>query len=81
MPPFSRNLAEEGVLISNFKLVERGKSRFDELRALLASGPFPTRNVADNLADITAQVAANRQGARDLASLIERYTLPVPTSR
>ncbi|HEV7222280.1 MAG TPA: hydantoinase B/oxoprolinase family protein [Pirellulales bacterium] len=77
MPPFSRNLAEEGVLISNFKLVERGKSRFEELRALLASGPFPTRNVADNLADITAQVAANRQGARDLACLIERYTLPV----
>ena len=77
MPPISRNLAEEGVLIRNFKLVEAGKSRFDELRTLLASGPYPTRNVADNLADITAQVAANHQGARDLASLIERYTLPV----
>ncbi|HUY91027.1 MAG TPA: hydantoinase B/oxoprolinase family protein [Pirellulales bacterium] len=77
MPPFSKNLAEEGVLIRNFKLVERGESRFDELRTLLTSGPYPTRNVADNLADITAQVAANHQGARDLANLIERYTLPV----
>ncbi len=77
MPPFSRNLAEEGVLIRNFRLVEQGKSRFEELRTLLTSGPYPTRNVADNLADITAQVAANHQGARDLASLIERYTLPV----
>ncbi|HVW37113.1 MAG TPA: hydantoinase B/oxoprolinase family protein, partial [Pirellulales bacterium] len=77
MPPFSKNLAEEGVLIRNFKLVDRGESRFDELRTLLTTAPYPTRNVADNLADVTAQVAANHQGARDLADLIERYTLPV----
>jgi 5-oxoprolinase (ATP-hydrolysing) len=77
MPPFSKNLAEEGVLIRNFKLVDRGQSRFDELRTLLTTAPYPTRNAADNLADITAQVAANHQGARDLANLIERYTLPV----
>jgi 5-oxoprolinase (ATP-hydrolysing) len=77
MPPFSRNLAEEGVLIRNFKLVEAGASRFDELRALLTSGKFPSRNVADNLADISAQVAANHQGVRDLDRLVERYTWPV----
>ena len=35
MPPFSKNLAEEGVLIRNFKLVDAGQSRFDELRELL----------------------------------------------
>jgi 5-oxoprolinase (ATP-hydrolysing) len=77
MPPFSKNLAEEGVLIRNFKLVDGGQSRVDELRALLLAGPYPTRSVGDNLADITAQVAANNQGARDLLRLIERYTLPV----
>jgi 5-oxoprolinase (ATP-hydrolysing) len=77
MPPFSRNLAEEGVLIRNLKLVDAGRSRFDELRELLLAGPHPTRNVADNLADITAQVAANNQGARDLNALVERHTLPV----
>ena len=77
MPPFSKNLAEEGVLIRNFKLVDGGRSRLDELRALLLSGPYPTRTVDDNLADIAAQVAANHQGARDLAALVERYTLPV----
>ena len=27
MPPFSKNLAEEGVLIRNFKLVDRGQGR------------------------------------------------------
>jgi 5-oxoprolinase (ATP-hydrolysing) len=77
MPPFSKNLAEEGVLIRNFKLVAAGESRIDEFRALLLSGPYPTRNVADNLADLTAQIAANNQGARDLGRLVERYTLPV----
>jgi 5-oxoprolinase (ATP-hydrolysing) len=73
MPPFSRSLAEEGVLIRNFKLISAGQSREEALRALLQSGPYPSRAVEDNLADIAAQVAANRQGARDLASLIERH--------
>ncbi|MBI2825599.1 MAG: hydantoinase B/oxoprolinase family protein [Planctomycetia bacterium] len=77
MPPASKNLAEEGVLIQNFKLVDAGRSRAGELRELLLSAPYPTRKVADNMADIAAQVAANQQGARDLARLAERYTLPV----
>jgi 5-oxoprolinase (ATP-hydrolysing) len=77
MPPLSQNLAEEGVLIRNFKLVAGGHSRTDELRRLLLGGPYPTRNVEHNLADIAAQVAANHQGVRDLAGLIERYSLPV----
>jgi len=77
MPPFSQNLAEEGVLIRNFKLVDAGASRNEQLRELLLSAPYPTRNVADNMADIAAQAAANRQGARDLLRLVERYSWPV----
>jgi len=77
MPPFSRNLAEEGVVIRNFKLVEAGRSRTEQLRHLLTAGEFATRSPSDNLADIAAQVAANRQGANDLLALVERYTLPV----
>jgi len=77
MPPFSKNLAEEGVLIRNFRLVERGRSRMDALSELLLDAPYPTRAVADNLADVTAQVAANRQGVRDLLRLVERYGLEV----
>ncbi len=76
MPPFSQNLAEEGVLIRNFKLVAAGQPRFEELGELLRSGQYPSRAVADNLADVAAQVAANHQGARDLAALVERYSLP-----
>ena len=77
MPPLSKNLAEEGVLIRNLKIVEKGQSRFDALRALLLSGLYPTRNVEANLADVAAQVAANRQGANDLLALADRYTWAV----
>lgn len=77
MPPNSKNLAEEGVLLRNFKLVAAGESQFDALRMLLESAPYPSRDAATNLADVAAQVAANRQGANDLAGLIERYSWPV----
>ncbi|HEX4148516.1 MAG TPA: hydantoinase B/oxoprolinase family protein, partial [Pirellulales bacterium] len=80
LPPLSRNLAEEGVLIRNFKLLDRGRSRIDELARLLSSAPYPTRNLHDNLADVTAQLAANRLGARELGRLVERYSLAVVQS-
>jgi len=77
MPPFSTNLAQEGVLIRNMKIVAGGESRFDVLREALLSGPYPSRDVEANLADVAAQVAANRQGASDLHALVERYSWPV----
>jgi 5-oxoprolinase (ATP-hydrolysing) len=77
MPPFSRSLAEEGVLIRNFKLVDAGGARWDAFRELLESGAYPSRNPQDNLADVAAQVAANQQGTRDLLGLIDRYGWPV----
>jgi 5-oxoprolinase (ATP-hydrolysing) len=77
MPPFSKNLAEEGVLIQNFKLIDAGQSRFDELKELLTSGPYPSRSPDTNLADITAQVAANQQGAADLQRMVRQHSLPV----
>ena len=72
MPPNSRNLAEEGVLIRNFKLVAAGCSRLQEFHELLASGPYPSRAIDDNIADVTAQIAANRLGAVRLTELIDR---------
>jgi 5-oxoprolinase (ATP-hydrolysing) len=74
MPPTSRTLSEEGVLISNFAVVRRGESREAEFRQLLESAPCPSRRVDENLADLRAQIAANQQGARDLLALVSRYT-------
>jgi 5-oxoprolinase (ATP-hydrolysing) len=44
---------------------------------LLSSGPHPSRSPDTNLTDITAQMAANQQGAEDLRRMIEQYSLPV----
>lgn len=75
MPPFSRSLAEEGVLIRCFRLVDRGVSREDELRHLLQSGKWPSRAVENNISDVSAQVAANSSGVRQLKELVARYSL------
>ena len=66
MPPDSRTVEEEGVLIDNFLLVERGRLREAETIALLSSGRYPARNVAQNMADLRAMIAANAKGVQEL---------------
>jgi 5-oxoprolinase (ATP-hydrolysing) len=77
MPPDSRCLAEEGVVLRALRFVAGGRERAEDLCALLTSGPYPSRAADENLADVVAQVAANRTGARELLGLIERDGLPV----
>src|SRR5205807_8536960 len=62
MPPESKLVEEEGVLIDNFLLVEQGRFREKETVALLTSGKYPVRNVEQNGADLRAQVAADEKG-------------------
>ena len=73
MPPFSKDIGEEGVLIDNLKLVEDGKLREIELRNLLCGGRHPARNPAQNIADLLAQIAANAKGSAELKSLVAHY--------
>jgi len=77
MPPFSKTVGEEGVLIDDFLLVEEGTLREAELRALLASGPYPARNPDRNIADFRAQIAANERGSSELKRLVAQYGLDV----
>ncbi|MDG2004441.1 MAG: hydantoinase/oxoprolinase family protein, partial [Novosphingobium sp.] len=66
MPPASRTIDEEGVLIDNELLVDRGHLREAEMRAILVSGSWPARNPDQNLADLKAQLAACARGAAEL---------------
>jgi 5-oxoprolinase (ATP-hydrolysing) len=66
MPPDSRHVDEEGVLLDNVQLVAAGVFLEDEMRRILLSGRYPVRNVEQNLADLRAQVAACAQGAEAL---------------
>lgn len=75
MPPFSKSLADEGILIRCFKLVDGGVSREGELRELLSSGQWPSRSVENNISDVSAQVAANGSGVRQLKELVDRHSL------
>ncbi|NGX15079.1 hydantoinase B/oxoprolinase family protein [Wenzhouxiangella sp. XN24] len=73
MPADSRHIDEEGVLIRGMRLV--AAERFDEdgMRALLTAGRWPARNVEQNLADLRAQLAANRRGAAELARMMDEF--------
>ncbi|MGC8701458.1 MAG: hydantoinase B/oxoprolinase family protein [Thiomonas sp.] len=77
MPPFSRRIDEEGVVIDNFKLVDAGRLREAELLALLQGGPWPARNPQQNLADLKAQIAANQIGVQELQRLVTDHGLGV----
>ncbi|UCG97999.1 MAG: hydantoinase B/oxoprolinase family protein [Burkholderiales bacterium] len=83
MPPFSTSLDEEGVLFTNFKLVDGqgagrpGRLRETECLAILAGGPHPARNPQQNMADLKAQIAANEKGREELLRMVEQFGLDV----
>lgn len=77
MPPFSKTVLEEGVLIDNFKLVSNHHFEEEKFRNLLANNPYPARNIDQNVADIKAQLAANSKGIQELESLVREYSQEV----
>ena len=77
MPPFSTRIEEEGVQINNVLLVERGVLRETEMVSLLQSGQYPSRNPAQNMADLKAQIAANEKGVQELRKMVTQFGLPV----
>ncbi|KJS43104.1 MAG: 5-oxoprolinase [Roseovarius sp. BRH_c41] len=76
-PPDSTHIDEEGVLIDNFKMVDQGRFLEEETRALLASGPYPCRNIDNNVADLLAQMAANETGAREVRKMLAQFGIKV----
>jgi 5-oxoprolinase (ATP-hydrolysing) len=73
MPPDSRTIDDEGVLIDNQLLVDEGHFREVEIRKLLGSGPHPARNPDRNLSDLRAQLAACMRGAETLVQTAQDY--------
>ncbi|KAJ8672521.1 hypothetical protein QAD02_003780 [Eretmocerus hayati] len=82
MPPHSTLLSQEGATFKSFILVNQGTFREKEVsEELKAPGKIPgssgTRNLADNLSDLKAQIAANQKGAILVQELIDIYGLDV----
>ncbi|MEG3844066.1 hydantoinase B/oxoprolinase family protein [Microcoleus sp. herbarium14] len=75
MPPNSTSVTQEGVLLDNFQLVSQGKFQEAELLEILNTGEYPVRNSVQNIADLQAQIAANKRGAEELLKMVEHYGL------
>jgi len=77
IPPGSKHIDEEGVLIDNFQLVSGGRLMEKETEELFMSAPYPTRNFHHNLADLKAQIAANEKGVQELRKMVAHFGLDV----
>ena len=73
MAPTSTRLGEEGVVIPPMYLVQQGVDRSADVEQLLRSGPYPSRAVAENMADLSAQQAANQRGLHAMSELADIY--------
>jgi 5-oxoprolinase (ATP-hydrolysing) len=77
MSPLATTIEEEGIYIDNFKLVDRGRFREQELYDLLTNAKYPARNPLQNVNDMKAQIAANEKGVQELRRMVAHFTLPV----
>lgn len=73
VPPMSKNIDEEGILIDNFQLVRAGVFLEKELRELFLAEPYPVRNILQNIADLKAQIAANKKCDIELKKMVQHF--------
>jgi 5-oxoprolinase (ATP-hydrolysing) len=77
MPPESRTIEDEGVLIDNALLVDEGQFCEADIRAILASSDHPARNPDRNLSDLRAQLAACTRGTELLQAAAREQGMDV----
>ncbi|MEP3483951.1 MAG: hydantoinase B/oxoprolinase family protein, partial [Sneathiella sp.] len=77
MPPDSRRVEEEGVLLDNILLVDGGHFLEEDMIDLLKSGEYPSRNTRQNIADLKAQIAACEKGIQELRKMVDHFGLNV----
>ncbi|RZD35875.1 MAG: 5-oxoprolinase [Methanobacteriota archaeon] len=75
IPPFSKTIYEEGIIIDNFLIVSKGKLREKEFEKILLSSENPARNIEERKHDINAQIAAVSKGIHEIRNMIEKYEL------
>jgi len=76
-PADSTHIEEEGIVIDNVKIMDKGIFQEHIVRDLLASGKWPVRNIEMNIADFKAQLAACEKGAQELEKMVNHYGLAV----
>jgi len=73
MPPFSRDIGEEGVMLDALPIMRQGRFLEAQARAAFFAGPWPARAPDRNLADLKAQLAACQAGAAAVSAMIAAH--------
>ena len=71
MPARATKLIEEGVVFAPTHIARAGHSDLRAVERMLREAPWPSRNVADNLADLAAMLAGNRAGVEAFVALAD----------
>jgi 5-oxoprolinase (ATP-hydrolysing) len=78
MPPDAVSLGEEGIVLEPYYIVKGGEFQWDGpagLEQRFTQGPYPTRSLAENRADIEAALASLRAGETALRDLARQHGL------
>jgi 5-oxoprolinase (ATP-hydrolysing) len=75
MSSLATDIHQEGILLDGVKLIEQGHFQTERIEKLFSSGDYPARNIAQNMADLMAQTAANKTGVNELLKLVEQHSL------
>ncbi|MEL7002720.1 MAG: hydantoinase B/oxoprolinase family protein [Bacteroidota bacterium] len=73
MPATATELEQEGVIISPEYLVKDGIAQWDRIKSLLTNARFPTRSLAENIADLEGALASINIGVINLKKLCDLY--------
>jgi 5-oxoprolinase (ATP-hydrolysing) len=73
MPPFSKTIDEEGVMLDALPIMREGRFLEAETHAALVAGRWPARSPDQNLADLKAQIAACQAGAAAVSEMIRTH--------
>ncbi|MBN2237194.1 MAG: hydantoinase B/oxoprolinase family protein, partial [Bacteroidales bacterium] len=73
MPTNATNLELEGIVISPYYLVKEGNVQWEGIREIFDSGKYPSRLIEENMADLNAALAANKNGELALQNLAKTY--------
>ncbi len=73
MPPLSKNINEEGVLIDAMQILDKKRFLKNKILNILHSGNNPARNVNQNLSDLQAQIASCITGRNEIKNMCKQF--------
>jgi len=75
MPANSQHISQEGLIFQGERIAQQGVLNTKWINQYFAEGQYPARNIKQNIADLAAQLAANKWGAHALTELCRQHSL------